>query len=137
VLVGDPRLAAELLGEEVVVYAMVELFDNVAENLERIGFKVIRNPMPLIYLDNEEKKERSWHFAATNNVLVEIIDNDNKTVWLPTYGYGNWTELKKTDEYNKRLWEELGFKVIQLGDFHPFAQNSGSLHCIKKYLERE
>jgi len=136
-LVGDPRLASELIDEPVISYAMSELFDNIADNFVRIGFEVIRNPLPLIYLDDEKHKERSWHFASANNVMLEIIDDDNKTVWLPTYGFGNWKELKKTDEYNKNIWEELGFKVILLGDFHPFAENSGSLHCIKKYLERE
>jgi hypothetical protein len=136
VLIGDPRMAAELLGQELYPYAMAEIFDNIAENLERINFKVIRNPMPLIYMDDEKTKVRTWHFATSNNVMVEIIDEKNKTVWLPSYGYGNWKELKITDQRNKEIWEELGFQVVMLGDFHPLVQYSGSLHCIKKYLAR-
>ncbi|MDQ3192304.1 MAG: hypothetical protein M3Q58_11990 [Bacteroidota bacterium] len=137
IFVGDPKLASKILSLPVLAYAMTELFDNIAENLIKAGFEVIRNPLPLIYLDDEKEKFRTWHFATSNNAIVEIINNENKTVWLPTYGYGNWEELKKTDEYNKKLWEDLGFKVILLGDFHPFIENSGSLHCIKKYLERD
>ncbi|MBA3898760.1 MAG: hypothetical protein H0X62_00890 [Bacteroidetes bacterium] len=136
-MIGDPRLATKILElPEVLKYAMAELFDNIARNMEKAGFEVIRNPLPLIYLDDTEKKERSWFFATSNNLMVEIIDETNKTVWMPTYGYGDWKVLQKTDDFNKKLWEDLGFKVILLGDFHPFIQNSGSLHCIKKYLER-
>ncbi|HET6244363.1 MAG TPA: hypothetical protein VFF35_07575 [Bacteroidia bacterium] len=136
ILVGDPKLASELINLPVLSYAMTELFDNIANNLIKAGFEVIRNPLPLIYFDDEKEKLRTWYFATSNNALVEIINYEIKTVWLPTYGYGNWKELKKTDDYNKKIWKDLGFKVISLGDFHPFIENSGSLHCIKKYLER-
>jgi hypothetical protein len=27
-------------------------------------------------------------------------------------------------------------RAALLGDFHPFAQNLGAVHCIKKYLAR-
>jgi hypothetical protein len=30
----------------------------------------------------------------------------------------------------------LGFSVQMLGDFHPFAENLGAVHCMKKYLAR-
>ena len=136
VLVGDPRLAAQVLGEEVSPYAMVEVFDNVAKNLSKLGFEVIRNPLPLTYIDEPEYKERNWYFAAANNALVEIRNPQDKTVWLPTYGYGNWQELEKTDQANREIWERMGFKVILLEDYHAFAENSGSVHCIKKYLAR-
>lgn len=29
---------------------------------------------------------------------------------------------------------ELGFEVVQLGDFNPFAQSQGSVHCTKSFL---
>ncbi|WP_101444956.1 hypothetical protein [Pontibacter ramchanderi] len=67
---------------------------------------------------------------------MEIKSETDKTVWLPTYGHGNWEYLRKTDEANKQVWEELGFRVVQLEDFNPFAEKSGALHCIKKYLRR-
>jgi hypothetical protein len=136
ILVGDPRLAAQILEEPVSPYAMAEIFDHIAKNLTKLGFEVIRNPLPLIYVDDEEEKERDWYFATANNCLVEIRSPNDKTVWLPTYGHGNWAGLVKTDNANRHIWEQLGFKVILLEDFHPFAENSGSVHCIKKYLAR-
>jgi hypothetical protein len=36
----------------------------------------------------------------------------------------------------KTLWESLGFTVHQLGDFNPFAERQGVVHCIKKYIQR-
>ena len=85
-------------------------------------------------MDDVTSQERMWYFATSNNALVQ--NAFSKEVWLPTYGYGNWTELKKTDDANKQIWEGLGFTVHQLSDFHPFAENLGAVHCIKKYLAR-
>jgi hypothetical protein len=136
VLVGDTRMAAEVLGEEMAGYGMPDVFDDVAALLERQGFEVIRNPLPLTYVDNPEERRRKWYYATSNNAVVEVKSETEKTVWLPTYGHGNWKYLQKTDEANKQVWEKLGFKVIQLEDFHPFAEKSGALHCIKKYLRR-
>lgn len=135
-LVGDPGMAAGLLEMPVHKYSVPELFDDIAEIMVKRGFEVVRNPLPVIYFDDEKKKKRSWHFATYNNCIVEIIDRENKTVWLPTYGHGNWKELEKTDRANKEILEGLGFKVVLLEDYHPLIEDSGSLHCIKKYLER-
>jgi hypothetical protein len=88
-----------------------------------------------VFVDYPEERVRQWYFATSNNCLVEITDT-SKRVWLPTYGHGPWRALAATDEASREIWEELGFEVVQLGDFHPFAQNLGSLHCIKKYLAR-
>jgi hypothetical protein len=136
IMVGDPRMASVFLNENMMPYAMAEIFDNIAENLAKEGFEIIRNPLPLIYMDDEKEKERNWHFATYNNCMVEN-DNDSKKVWMPTYGHGNWKELERLDQINKKILEDQGFEVILLGDFHPFVENSGSLHCIKKYLSRE
>jgi hypothetical protein len=67
------------------------------------------------------------------------VENDmtNKNVWLPTYGYGEWSILTTTDNKNKEIWESLGYTVHFLSDFHPFAENLGAVHCISKYLGRE
>jgi hypothetical protein len=136
VLVGDTRMASEVLGEGLSNFGIPDVFDDVAALLERQGFEVIRNPLPLTYVDNPDEKRRKWYYATSNNAVVEIKSETEKTVWLPTYGHGNWEYLRKTDEANKLVWEKLGFKVIQLEDFNPFAEKSGALHCIKKYLRR-
>lgn len=135
VLVGDPKLACQTLGQEVPETAMVEVFDSIAKQFSEYNFRVVRNPIPLVYVDDIERKERTWYFATSNNALVEIYTG-TKRVFLPTYGHGNWTELVATDNKNKEIWEALGFEVVQLGDFHPFAENLGAVHCIKKYLKR-
>jgi len=135
VLVGSPALAAELLGDEPPDHAMAPVFDDVAANLAQQGFEVMRNPLPLTYVDDTARRERMWYFATANNCLVEITA-DTKTVWLPTYGHGPWRDLAVVDRRNKEIWEGLGFTVVELGDFNPFTQGLGSVHCIKKYLAR-
>jgi hypothetical protein len=57
-------------------------------------------------------------------------------VLIPSYGHGPYSHLEATDARNREIWEELGFEVRLLGDFHPFAQGLGAVHCIKKYLAR-
>ena len=135
VLVGSPAAAAKVLGERLPDHALALAFDEIARRLKRLGFDVIRTPLPRVYVDYPGERLRQWYFATSNNCLVEITD-DSKRVWLPTYGHGPWEALAATDEANKEIWEGLGFEVVQLGDFHYFAQNLGSLHCIKKYLRR-
>jgi hypothetical protein len=85
-------------------------------------------------MDDEARRERSWYFATSNNALVQ--NAPARHVWLPTYGHGSWPELQATDQANAQIWTTLGFEVHELGDFHPFAENLGAVHCIKKYLER-
>ena len=136
-LVGDPRMAAKLLEHEFMTRLNPDAFDDIANTLSKLGFDVIRNPLPLVHIDDPEKKLRKWYYATYNNALVEIKSTDDKTVWLPTYGHGNWEKLKRTDEENKRIWQELGFKVVFLTDYHPFVEFSGSVHCIKKYVQRK
>lgn len=135
-LVGSPADADRILGRSPVVHAMAEIFDDIAKNLQNMGFDVIRNPLPITYIDDNENKIRTWYFATANNCLVQIDRRHGNHVWLPTYGHGDWADLALIDAENKRIWEKLGFVVHQLADFHPFAQNLGSIHCIKKYLER-
>lgn len=133
-LVGDPRLAAEILGEPVRPHAMAEVFDNIARTLQRGGFEVRRNALPLVYVDDEQTRLRLWYFATSNNALVATAPEP--TVYLPTYGHGSWEALTATDDANRVVWEELGFRPVPLGDFHPFAENLGAVHCITKYLRR-
>ena len=136
VLLGDPRMAAQILGRAVWPHSMPDVFDDIAAQLEGLGFDVIRNPLPLAYFDDPARRERVWYFATSNNALVEILPEGGKTVWLPTYGHGAWRELAATDNRNRQMWEGLGFTVKMLADFHPFAENLGAVHCIKKYLAR-
>ena len=135
VLVGSPQAAAGILGQPVPDHALAPAFDEIARRLSGLGFEVIRTPLPRVYVDYPGDRLRQWYFATSNNCLVEITD-DSKRVWLPTYGHGPWSALEATDRANRDIWEGLGFEVVALGDYHPFAQNLGALHCIKKYLAR-
>ena len=101
VLVGDPKLAADLIKQELPSHALGYAFDDIAEQLVDHGFRVIRNPLPLTYDDDEQNHVRHWYYASSNNALVEI-DEKSKKVWLPTYGYRKWPELKDTDERTRR-----------------------------------
>ena len=134
VLVGSPAAADRILGRRSLPHALDPIFDDVARNLGRMGYDVVRNPLPLVYVDDPSERQRMWYFATSNNCLVEI--DDDRSVWIPTYGHEPWPELAATDDANREIWEGLGFTVHQLADFHPFAQNLGSVHCIKKYLGR-
>ncbi len=134
-LVGSPSMADALLNRSPIPHAMAEIFDDVARSLEAQGFEVIRNPLPLTYVDDPASKTRVWYFATANNCLVQI-DGTDKHVWLPTYGHGDWADLAVIDARNKEIWRQLGFTVTELADMNPFAQNLGSVHCIKKYIKR-
>lgn len=137
VLVGDPRLAAQLTGEPLQPHAMAPVFDDIARDLGRRGYAVLRTPLPLVYSDDPDARLRSWYFATSNNVLVHAPQGERPTVYIPTYAHGPFADiLAATDRRNAEIWEALGYAVVALGDFHPFAINLGAAHCIKKYLAR-
>jgi hypothetical protein len=137
VLVGDPRAAAQLTEEPLQPHAMAAVFDDVARDLGRRGYAVTRTPLPLVYSDDEQARVRSWYFATSNNVLVHAPDGARPQVFIPTYAHGPFVDsLAATDRRSAEIWEGLGYDVVALGDFHPFAINLGAAHCIKKYLAR-
>ncbi len=137
VLVGDPREAARLTGEPLQAHAMAPIFDDVARDLGRRGFDVTRAPLPLVYSDDVETRLRSWYFATSCNVLVHAPADARPTVFVPTYAHGPFAAtLAATDRRTAEIWNDLGFDVVALADFHPFARNLGAAHCIKKYLAR-
>jgi hypothetical protein len=79
---------------------------------------------------------RDWHHITWNNCLVENSTSVGKHVYLPTFGYGDYSDLAVIDSEMKSLWEDLGFTVHLLDDFNEFARRQGVVHCIKKYLTR-
>ena len=116
---------------------MAPVFDDIARDLGRRGYAVLRTPLPLVYSDDADARLRSWYFATSNNVLVHAPEGERPTVYLPTYAHGPCAAtLAATDRANAEIWEALGYAVVGLGDFHPFAINLGAAHCIKKYLAR-
>ena len=149
VLVGDPGEADRILGWESPTHNLQSEYDAIAGQLEGLGFEVLRSPLLLVTALTRAPRRvqvgedqfvdvagvAEWYHATSNNCLVEI-DDERHRVWLPTYGQGAWPELAPVDARHREIWEELGFEVTQLGDFHHFARSLGALHCIKKYLAR-
>ncbi len=149
VLVGDPGLADELLGDSTRAFNMQSEYDDIAAQLESLGFQVIRTPLPLVPALVDDRARRveiegnvvavegtlRWYHATSNNCLVQI-DGDSRDVWLPTYGHGSSAPLATVDAKHREIWEGLGFTVHQLADFSHLAIALGALHCIKKYLSR-
>lgn len=134
-LVGDPRLAADLTGIPLPDHALADVFDDVAARLGEDGFRVVRNPLPLVHDDDRVLRRRNWYFASSNNVITEI-DGDRRWVWMPTYGDEEHPRLADTDRENERLWNEAGFHVERLPTFHVFARGLGAAHCVVKCLDR-
>jgi hypothetical protein len=137
VVVGDPREAARLTGERLQAHAMAPVFDDIARGLAGRGYDVTRAPLPLVYADDVDARVRSWYFATSCNVLVHAPAGERPVVFIPTYAHGPFEDvLAATDRRNAEIWEGLGYDVVALADFHPFAANLGAAHCIKKYLAR-
>lgn len=163
ILVGDPSLAPPPPDASAGAYAMQDVYDNIAANLSRAGFDVVRNPLPLAYrkvslpIEVFNKPEypdlhaiyerlrqagltqvtyRKFYFATANNALVQNTPGDER-VWLPTYGHGSdYAYLQDSDLANEQVWRSLGYSVTKLPSFHALAQGLGAVHCIQKYLMR-
>ena len=135
ILVGDPVLASRMIDIDLPEEFPVSAFDEIAGDLQRAGFNVIRNPLPFVYFDDPESRLREWFYPSANNCWVQCGEAGDR-VWLPEYGFGAWPELKATDDANAAIWRDLGFKVERLGDFLPLVDQLGSLNCASKILER-
>lgn len=135
VLVGDPRMASEITETPLPDHGLAGAFDEVAERLTSWGFRVIRNPLPLVHHDDPVLRTRRWYFASSNNVVAEI-DGESRQVWLPTYRDSESPELELTDRRNEEIWRRCGFEVHLLPSFHVFARGLGAAHCICKCLSR-
>ena len=71
-------------------------------------------------------------------MLVHAPAGQPPTVFIPTYAHGPFADtLAATDRRNAEIWQGLGYEVVGLEHFHPFAINLGAAHCIKKYLARD
>lgn len=136
-LVGDPGLAAAVLGHAPLGEALQAHFDDIADGLAAAGFAVTRNPLPLVFCDRVEDRERDLYFASANNAMVQTSDDAGRIVWLPAYRNGNWPQLEATDAANAEIWRALGFEVRTITDCNPLAENFGGLNCMAKVLRRE
>jgi hypothetical protein len=120
-----------------VAERMNKWLNTVANNLERDGFHILRNPMPLL----KNEKTNAFYLCTLNNCLVEAT-LFQRTVWLPNITQGQESEvyyhqLQQTEQDNAKIWGKLGFEVRFIaGDFHELMNEEGSLHCITNELFR-
>ncbi|MFK7943720.1 MAG: hypothetical protein AB8B85_12520 [Paracoccaceae bacterium] len=135
-LVGCPRRAARLLRHPDRPHALADKFDEVAATLEKAGARVIRNPLPLIWKDQPEKQHRTWFHLPVNNVLIEDLGPQGRTVWLPGFASKTWPELSVVDNENAAIWAMLGYSVTRIPGLMPLAENLGALHCMAKIVAR-
>lgn len=144
VLVGSPRLAGEVMAtaDDASRRALDERlfirpdmpdakgpdfspercarFDQVAEALEREGYRVRRLP----YVDC-----RHGDFIVSyNNVLQETI-NGQRVVYMPTYG------IAVLDEASRRAYESMGMLVRPI-DTSPICHLLGAIRCMANVIER-
>ena len=120
------------------VESLNEYLNQVAFNLEEMGFDVVRNPAPLLH----NPENNASYLCAINNCLVEVTQL-SRTVWLPSLtceqeSYAHYQQLQDVEKENDALWAELGFEVrIVEGNFHDLFDEIGALHCITNELMRE
>lgn len=137
VLVGDPRLAAEVLGRPLAPGANAAAFDDVADSLRGQGLHVMRNPLPYYYMDDLQERRRTWIYAPTNNVLLQSGGANGDVVWMPTFGHDNWPEFEAIDAANAALWRGFGYEVRPIPDGQLMAENLGGLHCLANVIARQ
>jgi hypothetical protein len=135
-LVGCPRRGAQELGHPVWDHALSDQLDEIAAQLSATGADVIRNPMPLIWKDQPDRKQRTWLHLPVNNVVLEDLGPEGRTVWLPCFGGGTWEELASVDDVNAAIWAMLGYSVIRVPNLMALAENLGALHCMAKVVAR-
>jgi len=135
-LVGDPAMAAALIGAPPRPDAGQAHFDAIAALLEREGFAVIRNPLPYLPMDETETRRRTWFYAPTNNALVQRDDAAGDIVWLPSFGHDHSPELAAVDDRMAAIWRALGFEVRFIPECLLLAENLGGLHCFANVLVR-
>lgn len=133
-LVGDPKLAAEITGLPLPPGFPVQAFDDIAQSLTDNHISIWRNPLPIIAVDNHDRKTRDWIPLSYNNCLVQTSPSKGDIVWLPHYG--DKDGLAIADHENQRVWRELGFEIMDAGNFLSVAPRLGSLRCLAKVLAR-
>jgi hypothetical protein len=117
---------------------MNEYLEKVVNQLEKEGFKVLRNT--LILIENADKI--NFYLCPTNNCIVEITPK-NQMIWLPNVTQGqeatsHYARLMEVQTEIEALWTELGFKVHLLrGDYHDLFLEEGALHCITNEMVRK
>ena len=135
-LVGCARRGAALIDQPLRAEAMADQLDEIADQLEARGAHVVRNPMPLIWKDQPEERQRTWFHLPVNNVLAENRGADGCTIWMPCFASEAWPELAAVDDTNAAIWALMGYSVVRVPGLMALAENLGALHCMAKIVAR-
>ncbi|HEY7088945.1 MAG TPA: hypothetical protein VH518_12700 [Tepidisphaeraceae bacterium] len=124
-LVGDPSLAKALVSPESLSAdfspATQARFDVVAEQLESLGYNVVRIPT-VIWPDQKT-------YFTYVNVIMDSRDG-RQIVYMPIY-----QGAEALNDAAAKVWQNLGYQVRRVdctSSFHDF----GNLHCLVNVLER-
>ena len=83
ILVGDPGLAAEILGVELWPHSMQDAFDSIADQLAAIDdFTVERDPLPLAF--SPEDVEQGFFEHRDEHIFLSLRNRGIETVQLST-----------------------------------------------------
>jgi hypothetical protein len=135
VLVGDPSIAAKIVGERFepgevspetsgklvadFSAAMQSRFDRAARDLARAGFRVVR--IPNVPFDDKT------YFAYTNGIY-ETRDG-RRRAWVPKF------DVPALDRAAFEVYEKEGLEVIPVGVRKLYPQH-GTLGCVVNILSR-
>lgn len=128
-----PHVVGETKNAIAFSQLLAQELDQIASQLESLGYRVIRvpalipdqNPSPHEELSNRP----GYPFLTYNNVLIQQ-DQGVRTVFLPQYG------LARLDATAVAVWEELGFFVVPIDGFATSAMYGGGMRCCTKVLLR-
>ncbi|MEO1257174.1 MAG: hypothetical protein AAFZ15_00195 [Bacteroidota bacterium] len=135
IMIGDP--VSVYNEHDDILKAVAGKISEVKTSLTSQGFDVRPVPMPFTYMHVAKEQEPKWYFATYNNCLVQIVNEKDKTVWIPQFAFDDWKD--ELEEYEKTIrckWNLLGFEVNFIHEFHLCAQYRGALHCMVKCLKR-
>ncbi|MEM6622991.1 MAG: hypothetical protein AAF674_12230 [Pseudomonadota bacterium] len=136
-LVGCPRRGAEALGQECLPHALADAFDEIAEQLHREGANVVRNPLPLVWKDDPQRKRRTWFHLPTNNVIIDDGGKEGRTVLLPCFADESWPSLAEIDSMNAAIWAWMGYSVVRIPYMLSLAEGFGGPRRIVQVIARD
>jgi hypothetical protein len=95
-----------------------------AKYLGECGFHVIRNPAPYALPSGNTL----WY----NNT---ILQTDPDLVWLPQFAQPGG-RFADSDAANRKIWCDLGFKVVPVAGWMAVEASGGSIRCATSILDR-
>jgi hypothetical protein len=137
VLVGDPRLAENLLAQSPdekqageafcpggpdFTLGAIAAFDKVVQACEGAGYRVVRIPVV-------PGSDSRTYLTFVNGIQDER--DGRHTIYMPTYSFAPTLNRAAAD-----VWVKLGFEVKNV-TCDTCARNFGTLHCLVNVLARE